>query len=665
MANYTPSTLTGDLAPVNAELEKIASAIDDQADRNPAEGEANQMENTLDMNSQSLINLPEPVNANDAARLVDVQVAVSTGLPDQTGNAGKFLSTDGSVVSWEETLTSVNGQTGVVVLDTDDIDDSASTNKYVTQEQKDKIDDLEQTTLTSVANVADLRDFEPTADNQQISLVEHTSDGKGGGVFYFDATDSTTADNNGTVIVTGNNARWKRIYETLDVTMFGAIGDGVTDDTASFQAAFSESKNIYMPNTGSYYILSERIPYQSGGKYYGDSSDVGGTSIFIANNSNLVGAVFVPKDWVDNQTSAGIPVEISGLFINGNKANQSTNFDGILIMNYRSKITNNSIFSMSGNGIRFTDQNSASVSISGTAVENWVYKNTITQCNLDGIKVDNNSNALTDGKCFKNVVGVTGEKGINIRRGGGWQVEGNQVYNTGFDGIAVEQGFNTSVRGNEVQGWGGSSTTGTRYACVIFSINSDSRPCIIESNNVVQNIALTSGSTYYQFGITTGSGVTDAKASVISNIGVSTDDAAERFLNVTGSGQSDVYVSGNHVSGINENKFIFKNSNDVVRHASNSFDEEIRSLQGLGTPTVLHGNTFETSAGFITLSDFTDGYEGQKVTIIFKNSNYTVDFTGTNLYGNQGADWSPAVNDHMVCTLGTSGQWFCMISDNT
>ena len=55
----------------------------------------------LDMNSQRVINLAAPVNANDAARLLDVQAAATTGLPDQTGAAGKFLQSDGAVVTWQ------------------------------------------------------------------------------------------------------------------------------------------------------------------------------------------------------------------------------------------------------------------------------------------------------------------------------------------------------------------------------------------------------------------------------------------------------------------------------------------------------------------------------------------------------------------------------------
>lgn len=56
---------------------------------------------------------------------IQTQLNSKAVYPTQTGNAGKFLQTDGSNVSWQNTpadaVTSVNGQTGVVVLDADDV----------------------------------------------------------------------------------------------------------------------------------------------------------------------------------------------------------------------------------------------------------------------------------------------------------------------------------------------------------------------------------------------------------------------------------------------------------------------------------------------------------------------------------------------------------------
>ena len=48
---------------------------------------------------------------------------------------------------------------------------------------------------------------------------------------------------------------------------------------------------------------------------------------------------------------------------------------------------------------------------------------------------------------------------------------------------------------------------------------------------------------------------------------------------------------------------------------------------------------------------------------MFNDANTTVDFTGTNLKGNNGADWSPNVNDHMTVKK-VSGTYYCTVSNN-
>lgn len=59
------------------------------------------------------------------------------------------------------------------------------------------------------------------------------------GLFYYDSSDTASPDNNGTVIVGTDSRRWKRYYEgAVNIKWFGAVGDGVTDDTNAIQAAF-------------------------------------------------------------------------------------------------------------------------------------------------------------------------------------------------------------------------------------------------------------------------------------------------------------------------------------------------------------------------------------------------------------------------------------------
>lgn len=94
--------------------------------------------------------------------------------------------------------------------------------------------------------------------------------------------------------------------------------------------------------------------------------------------------------------------------------------------------------------------------------------------------------------------------------------------------------------------------------------------------------------------------------------------------------------------------------------------DQIQSFTDLdATPSVRQGCGFKTANTLATtITDFDDGVEGQTVKVVFGDPNTTVDFTGTNLKGNAGADWAPSQNDHMTCVYdGTN--WYCDISNNT
>jgi hypothetical protein len=90
-----------------------------------------------------------------------------------------------------------------------------------------------------------------------------------------------------------------------------------------------------------------------------------------------------------------------------------------------------------------------------------------------------------------------------------------------------------------------------------------------------------------------------------------------------------------------------------------SFDD------GDATPSVKNRTMFKTAnTTATTITTFDDSAEGQVIRVIINDANTTIDFTGTNLKGNGGADWSPTTGDHMTCAFdGTN--WYCDISDNT
>ena len=83
------------------------------------------------------------------------------------------------------------------------------------------------------------------------------------------------------------------------------------------------------------------------------------------------------------------------------------------------------------------------------------------------------------------------------------------------------------------------------------------------------------------------------------------------------------------------------------------------------TPSV-SGSVYWKTANTVatTISNFTKGSgiaglsSSQKIIVYIGDNNTTIDFTGTNLKGNDGVDWSPALGDWMEC-YQYSNSWYC------
>ena len=79
------------------------------------------------------------------------------------------------------------------------------------------------------------------------------------------------SDNGGTIIVIDANWWWDGSSEVINIKHFGAIGDGVTDDTAFIQAAFTYQNTdnipIYIPASSSDYLVSGQLEYYGHGLY--------------------------------------------------------------------------------------------------------------------------------------------------------------------------------------------------------------------------------------------------------------------------------------------------------------------------------------------------------------------------------------------------------------
>ena len=116
-----------------------------------------------------------------------------------------------------------------------------------------------QNTVAAAASVIQLRDIaqlratEPSTAGEVASVLEYTQGTKmGGGVFIYDASDTTTADDGGLNFVTAGRKRWKRVlfdYNAVTVVDFGAVADGKTDCVEAVKRMFAWSQRV-LPSAG-------------------------------------------------------------------------------------------------------------------------------------------------------------------------------------------------------------------------------------------------------------------------------------------------------------------------------------------------------------------------------------------------------------------------------
>jgi len=87
---------------LNANAARIEAALENTLSRDGTS--PNTMSAPLDMNSKRITNLAAPVSGSDAARFADIASALSvdaTLVPSLTGNSGKIMSNDGTVLTWK------------------------------------------------------------------------------------------------------------------------------------------------------------------------------------------------------------------------------------------------------------------------------------------------------------------------------------------------------------------------------------------------------------------------------------------------------------------------------------------------------------------------------------------------------------------------------------
>lgn len=131
--------------------------------------------------------------------------------------------------------------------------------------------------------ISDLRIGHANSSN----LVQITA-GDMSGEFFLDTLDNATPDDGCMVVVTNNGERYKRAFSgSVNITWFGAKGDGTTDNTLAFSIA-TKYKSVFVP-PGTFRVNGPVELRPNLEKLYGDGAVIMGT------NSDLFYRNFVPS----------------------------------------------------------------------------------------------------------------------------------------------------------------------------------------------------------------------------------------------------------------------------------------------------------------------------------------------------------------------------------
>ncbi|MDF2715628.1 MAG: hypothetical protein K0R28_2553 [Paenibacillus sp.] len=147
------------------------------------------------------------------------------------------------------------GMGGLVFGETAGVTDDVYGNR-----SRKRLPELLNTSIVISVTIAELRQMTaPGTDD-----VYYVSDPGKEGYFYYDSADSTSPDNTGTVLVSTGGARFKRIVagNEVNVSWFGAVGDGAADDAPAIQAALDAlppgGGTLIIPPTASFYAMESR-----------------------------------------------------------------------------------------------------------------------------------------------------------------------------------------------------------------------------------------------------------------------------------------------------------------------------------------------------------------------------------------------------------------------
>ncbi len=409
---------------------------------------------------------------------------------------------------------------------------------------------------------------------------------------------------------------------------FNAKGDGVTDDTAAFTSAFAMHQIVFAPagiyKFDSNLVLTD-VPLLMG---------VPGRTILRP--SALVSGIFLSVNTtIRTDTSYYYPSILQGIDIDGSL---TTNVTGLKIgtSGISAQIFLNEV---EGYGFKV-----------GLHVADVVHFKA-DKCNFSkngSNKIDAFNAFLPTVADFKSTTFILSSVtlgtgiGLDITHGLNIIVDGCIIENNDKEGLKAVIG-NNQIANISVSGGGwfeanqASEGTPSNFYHIYLDGTSGGATGKIDFKIDKTNMSLSAGSPKGIYATSTF--IFDIGEMFISS---GAQSGSFNFVNSFGKIKFPYYWG-------NPNYFIIKDAASIIDVSENVYFQTIPN--GTVIPNLNGGVSFLTAnAALTTINDFSMSI-GQRVNVYIRDANTIIDFTGTNLKGNAGADWSPVSGDWMEVTF--------------
>jgi len=455
-----------------------------------------------------------------------------------------------------------------------------------------------------------------------------------------------------------------KLRETVSVKDFGAVGNGVADDTTEIQAALDSGAGTIIFSDGTY-LISAAVKPSSNQQLVG----TGGT-ITMVNNTFAAGV------HIDTKSN----VRVNGLRIIG--ASGGNSFDqAILIAASTNVIVENCLIQDIGNQAVSPNEWGHGIEINGASTNIKIVDNTIKNIkgygNLrgDGITVRSSSNTLIQGNTIdtnRRMQIAIIDDAIDVK------IIGNHLLNGYLNGIDVEpNSVNTTgeitIQGNTIRNFGSKpgATTGTQFYGIDLHSNE------FDNISVVGNIISAENAQ----ALSCIHGQNLAKFATISSNVLWCNGYADGMTLNAGNGFKNLVISSNiirefAVYGISgdKNGTVVVDSN-IIESSQATADSGIRLVTGSSDPTfaTITGNNVKIVSAVIGAGIFLQALDG----LVVEDNTVTVSSgNGIEVYSNlanmDGAvissnfviDTSAGVDAYKIYSAGAGAIVNCVFGGN-